>query len=117
MKPKHSKRDEPTAEELRDIPELSPDARHFGRGPAGLRNARAYFAAVRGRPKDGEKPVGTATRSLRLPLDAWAELERRAAEEGVSLHKLMRTILAQWLYTSVRSEPKREPKRRTRKSA
>ena len=53
----------------------------------------------------------------RVSNKAWAELERRDAEEGISLHRLMRSILAQWLYTSARPAPKREPKRRTRKSA
>lgn len=80
--------------------------RHFGRGEEGLRKAREYFAAVRGRPRKGETAVGTSTRSLRLPDPTWVELERKAAELGVPLHQLVRRVIADWLYTSATVTPR-----------
>lgn len=122
MTTKHRKQDEPTADELLDIPESKPGARRFGRGSEGLRNAREYFATVRGRPKKGEQPIGTTARSLRLPNNAWTELEQRAEQEGVSLNKLLRKVIADWLYIVERGgfgySRKRQPqRRRARKSA
>jgi len=112
----------PSKESLREMPELSPDARKFkGRGPEAMANAQAFFAVVRGRPRKGAEAAGSTARSLRLPDSAWAELERRAAELEMPLHKLLRRIVGEFLYMdSPRAKPGTKTvasKRRPRRSA
>lgn len=110
--------EEPSEESLCEMPEIKPEARrHFGRGAEGLRNARAFFAAVQGRPRKGETAVGTTPRSVRLPNDAWELLDARAAELGITNHALARRILAEWLYTSTTVTPRAAVKVRKRRKA
>lgn len=99
-KPKRRRHDGPSAVSLREIPPSSSGARKVkGRGPEALRNAQQFFAAARGRPAKGRTAVGTMVRSLRLPNTAWDELERVAAARGLALTALVRTIIAEFLYT------------------
>jgi hypothetical protein len=92
---------EPSAESVRAIPASDPlTSVHLGRGPEGMRRAREFMQATRGRPRAGEKPPGSAARAVRLTDDAWAELERQARQRGWPLHKLLRWILAEWLYAA-----------------
>lgn len=114
----------PSAESLREMPEIDySQARKFkGRGPEAMANAQAFFAAIRGRPRKGTTATGTRVRSLRLPEAAWTELERAAAEREMTLHKFLRKLVAEFLYTD---PPKATPatgrrtavKRRPRRAA
>jgi hypothetical protein len=87
----------PSKASLKEIPETS-DANTvtFGRGPA-AREKALEFMRGRGRPKKGTTPEGTATKSLRLPVKVWAEIERVAEKRGVSVHAAMREAIAKWL--------------------
>lgn len=71
----------------------------FGRGAEGRANALAYLRAVSARS-------GKA-RSLRLPDDAWKLLEAEAKRRKVSLSKLVRVIIARYLYARPLARPKR----------
>jgi hypothetical protein len=94
-----------------------------------MRRALAFARAVRGRPKKGQKAAGSRPRSIRLTDEAWAELEREAKQRRVSLHQLLKLIVAEWLYAPrmlsrderhelVAHKPKGKPaKRRARKAA
>lgn len=88
----------PSEASLRDIPPLQEDdVIEFGRGKAGLKRALAWSRAKRGRPKKGEAAEGTSTRSVRLPIKVWDELEREAERRGVTLHALLREAVARTL--------------------
>jgi hypothetical protein len=62
--------------------------------------AAHLVASTRGRPRTGETAAGSRARSLRLPDAAWAELEREAKQRKLSLHKLLRVIVAEHLAMS-----------------
>lgn len=94
--------------------------RTFGRGAEGRANALAYTRAVRGRPAKGSKPLGTSTRSLRFTNDVWAHLEAEAARRKITLHALLRVMVAEFLFarpTAAAREPIANHGKRTRKSA
>lgn len=55
-----------------------------------------HLSTRKGRPKNGEEPVGTVTRTVRMPLDLWTYLEGKAHENGLSLHAAIRTALVEW---------------------
>jgi len=122
--PTKKRSDRPAGEALQSYPSTTPEARYFkGRGPEAMANVQAFMDVVRGRPHKGTTAAGTTTRSLRLPDDAWAELERRAAELGLPLHGLLRKLVAEFLYTQP-TVPRRKAgakagaaKRPTRRSA
>jgi hypothetical protein len=83
--------DEPSAESLREIPPMKPGTYTVFKGPGALERALSTARAMRmGRPKKGAKAVGTATKSLRLSKDEWAELERVAEKRRTTLHAIMR---------------------------
>ena len=111
----------PSAESLREIPEVDLDNAIFmkGRGPEARANAFAYSAAVRGRPRKGEQAAGSQAKSIRLPDATWAELEREAKAHKISLHQLLRIIVARHVYTTNKVPPmaKATAKRRARKAA
>jgi hypothetical protein len=89
---------EPSAASLRAIPELDLSrAVVLGRGAAGLRRARAMLKAQRGRPRKGIRAAGSSPRSVRFTDKTWLELERRAKRRGVTLHALLREVIADWL--------------------
>lgn len=90
--------DEPSAESLKAIPELSPDAVFLGRGPEGMRMAQGLNRALRrGRPPKGEQAEGTSTRSVRLFESHWAALEWACGQFGLSPHAAMREAIVQWI--------------------
>lgn len=64
------------------------------RGPTALKQALTEARRRMGRPRKGERAVGTATKSLRLSLDEWAQLERLAEKKGKTVHALIRAALA-----------------------
>jgi hypothetical protein len=89
---------EPSRASLRDIPELDfSRAVALGRGASGLRNARALLKKRQGRPKSGMPVDGSSPRSIRFSDPMWRELERRAKRRGVTLHALLREVIAEWL--------------------
>ena len=89
---------EPSAASLREIPEIDfSKAVALGRGAVGLRRARALLKARRGRPKKGTHPDGSSPRSIRFSDAMWRDLERRAKRKGVTLHSLLRKVIAEWL--------------------
>jgi hypothetical protein len=128
-----SKRRYANAADLEAMPEIDFDRARFlkGCGPEAFENARKMWATIRGRPRKGEQAAGSKARSLRLPDSAWAELEQEAKQRKMSLHKLLRVIIAQHLYTTTWAErpkapkvsssgarkPPAKPKRRARKAA
>lgn len=90
--------DEPSAESLKAIPELSPDAAFLGRGPEGMRMAQGLSRAIRrGRPPKGEQAEGTSTRTVRLPESYWAALDMLAEQLGMTTHGAMREGIVQWI--------------------
>ena len=89
---------EPSRASLRDIPEIDfSKAVVLGRGAAGLHKARALLKKRQGRPKKGTRPAGSSPRSIRFSDPMWRELEQRAKRRGVSLHALLREVIAEWL--------------------
>lgn len=89
---------EPSAASLRAIPELDfSRVVVLGRGAAGLRRARALLKARRGRPSKGTRAAGSSPRSVRFTDKTWLELERRAKRRGITLHALLREVIADWL--------------------
>jgi len=89
---------DPSAASLREIPEVDfSKAVVLGRGAAGLRRARALLKAQRGRPKKGTLPGGSSPRSIRFSDAMWRDLERRARRRGITLHALLREVIADWL--------------------
>ena len=106
-----------SAEDLHAMPEIDFDRGRFikesppGSGIEGvLATARKMWATVRGRPRKGEQAAGSKARSLRLPDFAWAELEQEAKRRKMSLHKLLRVLVAEHLYTSSWAERPKAPK-------
>jgi hypothetical protein len=73
--------------------------RTFGHGVEGRANALAFTRAVRGRPPKGNKAIGTSTRSLRFTNDVWDQLEAEASHRMITLHALLRVIVAEFLFT------------------
>lgn len=67
------------------------------RGPGALQRALAEARARMGRPRKGERAVGTAARSVRLSVDLWEELERVAEKQGTTVHALIRVAIAAML--------------------
>src|SRR5687767_10973427 len=89
---------EPSRASLREIPEIDfSRAVVLGRGAEGLANARALFKERRGRPRKGTKAAGSSPRSIRFSDAMWRELERRAKQRHISLHALLREVIAEWL--------------------
>lgn len=87
---------EPSKASLEEMPPIDFDkAVVLGRGPEGLKKGLEWLReGRRGRPKKGEKPVGTVVKSLKLPEEMWRALEQKAQERGVTLHALLREAVA-----------------------
>jgi hypothetical protein len=89
---------EPTSRSLKEIPEIDfSTAVVLGRGQKGLERARALMIAKRGRPRKGARPDGSTPRSIRFSDRMWRDLERRAKRRRMSLHALLREVIADWL--------------------
>jgi hypothetical protein len=98
MKKTRKRLSEPSAASLRAIPELDlSKAIVLGRGAKGLQRARALLKERRGRPHKGVTPSGSIPRSVRFTEQMWRELERRAKRRGMTLHALLREVIAEWL--------------------
>ena len=117
---KRTRSDEPSAESLREIPELGPDAVRLGRGEEGRRMAHGFMKAVRGRPRKGTKAAGTSVRSMRLQEAEWEALDAFASRREMTSHAAMREAVVQWLARSQlaldakEQAPKPAPRRRQR---
>ena len=88
----------PSAASLREVPELSANAK--GRPNPYAKRIRAQgieLAVGKGRPHRGSEVGPTVVKSVRLPPKVWEALEARAAEEGIALHALVRAALLEWL--------------------
>lgn len=82
-----------------------------GRGPEGLANARKAIETARGRPRKGAKAAGSSSRSLRLPDATWADIEALAKSRKHSVHKMLRIMVAEYLYTETWNEKLAQSKR------
>jgi hypothetical protein len=87
----------PSAASLAAMPEVDFTTGIVGQGPDGYRAVVAYARAKRGRPKKGEKAVGTTTKSVRLTDAEWSLLKKRAEREHISVHALLRQAVAELL--------------------
>ena len=89
---------EPTAASLRDSPPLDAETGvSFGRGEEGLKLARSWSRAVRGRPKKGVRAGGTSTRSIRLQNEEWAAVDAFAKARHLTPHGALREAIVHWL--------------------
>ena len=90
--------EEPSQASLREIPEMDfSRAVVLGRGEEGLQRARELLKARRGRPKKGMRADGSSPRSIRFSDEMWQALEQRAKSRHVTLHALLREVIAEWL--------------------
>jgi len=95
---KKKRSSEPSAASLRETPEIDfTKAQVLGRGAVGLRRARALLRAQRGRPRKGAQPQGSSPRSIRFSDAMWRDLERYAKRRRITLHALLREVIAEWL--------------------
>ena len=95
---KATRHQEPSAESLREMPELSPTAK--GRpNPYAARIKREGYRVIvtRGRPKKGEEQGPTHPRSVRFPDSVWRQLEGAARAQGLTLHAALRTAVMEWM--------------------
>lgn len=88
---------EPSKRSLKEIPEIDFDNVKVRRNPwAGRIAAEGAIHVTRGRPKKGTETGPTVPRSIRFPAPIWKELERRAREEGLTLHSALRAAILDW---------------------
>jgi hypothetical protein len=80
-------------------------------------NARKALDTARGRPRKGSKSPGSQARSLRLPDATWADLEALAKAKKTTVHRLLRVIIAERLYTSAVPEKRASKPRKTSSAA
>lgn len=93
---KDRKHEEPSAESLREMPEVS--FKGARRNPYYERILKSGIQTPgRGRPRKGTETGPTVPRSIRFPLGVWKQLERRAKAEGLSLHAAVRAAIARWM--------------------
>jgi len=102
----------PSAASLRAMPEIDPKtAVTFGRGEEGLRLARGWSRALRGRPKKGTEAAGTKTRSVRLQTVEWDALDAFAKARQITPHTAMREAIVHWLARSqIKADERGAPK-------
>jgi hypothetical protein len=87
----------PSKRSLEEIPEIDFDRVRVRRNPwAGRIAAEGMVHPSRGRPRKGEETGPTVPRSIRFPTPVWKELERRARDEGLTLHSALRAAVLDW---------------------
>jgi hypothetical protein len=88
--------DEPSRASLAEIPEVDLRSAKRRRNPFAKRIDASALAmqTKRGRPARGEEAGPTVTRSVRLPAALAEALEALARDEGITMHALMRNVLA-----------------------
>ena len=96
---KARKPEEPSTASLKEMPEVDFARARVRKNPYARRIAREGISVqtTRGRPKKGEETGPTVPRSIRFPASMWREIERRAREEGVSLHAALRAAILDWV--------------------
>lgn len=88
---------EPSKRSLKEIPEVDFDRVKVRRNPWAARIAAEGIVHVgRGRPRKGTETGATVPRSIRFPSPVWRQLERRAREEGLTLHSALRAAILDW---------------------
>lgn len=97
-----SKRDqrEPSALALREMPALTEeDWKNARPNPYAARIAKeaARQHAKPGRPRKGSAPAPTETVTLRLTAELRKIVEKRAHEEGITLHAALRQAVLAWV--------------------
>ncbi len=87
----------PSKRSLKEIPEIDFDRVRIRKNPWAARVAAEGIVHVtRGRPKKGTETGPTVPRSIRFPAPVWKQLERRAREEGLTLHSALRAAILDW---------------------
>jgi predicted DNA binding CopG/RHH family protein len=56
-----------------------------------------FVRVVMGRPKKGEDPAPSKTKTVRLPLTLLEEIQAQAEAEGISFNALLRAAAAEYL--------------------
>jgi hypothetical protein len=99
MKKARSRQQEPSKASLREMPEVDWTKAKPRPNPYSRRIvAEGLLIHVsRGRPKKGTETGPTIPRSVRFPATVWAQIERRAAKEGLPLHAALRAAVLGWL--------------------
>jgi hypothetical protein len=97
----------PSRASLREIPEIDFSKAKVRRNPYAARVAKegmdlpgGVHLPGRGRPKKGTEPGSSIPRSVRFPATMWAQLEKKAKAEGLSLHAALRAAIVAWLSRS-----------------
>lgn len=91
--------DEPSAESLREMPEIDPEnSVSMGRGADGREMAQAYTRAMRGRRRKGEAaPPRSSVHSVRVPDPIWDAVCEFADCRGFSTNAAVNEALAHWI--------------------
>ena len=89
----------PSRQSLREVPEADFNRLRVGPNPYAERIAAEGISLQvgRGRPKRGHEVGPTIPRSIRLPADVWKMLEKKATEQGLPLHAVLRAAVLEWL--------------------
>ena len=107
----------PSAQSLREIPEVDFSRAKVRRNPYAARIAEEGISVHlrRGRPAKGAETGPTIPRSVRFPEGVWKQLQRRAKAEGLPLHAALRAAVLAWLrdegFHSPSSRQSRRPPR------
>lgn len=97
MKKKVTRRREPSAASLREIPAVNFGRAQVRRNPYAARVAAEGIVHVgRGRPKKGTETGPTVPRSVRFSAQLWKMLEAKAKAEGLTLHSALRAAILEW---------------------
>ena len=96
---KARKREEPSAESLREMPEADFTKETWKRRPdiAARIAVEGMIFPGRGRPKKGQEVGPSVPKSIRFPKPYWKALEQRAKREGLSVHALIRVAVAAYV--------------------
>jgi hypothetical protein len=98
---------EPSRASLREIPEVDFERGKVRRNPYAERALVEGIVRVgRGRPKRGAETGPTVPKSVRFPVDVWAELEAAARAEGLTLHSAIRAAIVEWARHRARARTK-----------
>lgn len=89
---------EPSARSLREMPGLDFTKVKLKPNPYAARiAAEGRSHAARGRPLQGSETGPTVPRSIRFPTPVWRQIERRAKQQGLTLHAALRAAVAAWM--------------------
>lgn len=63
----------------------------------GEKTRKIVIRSGKGRPEKSKEIGKTVPKSVRFPEDIWNELEKKAKEEGKTLHEALREAILEWL--------------------